>query len=57
VGRRATLGIVVQTCPNPQRGEQRQGAYKCQNLGLRSAPDPHRAHHGHHASALWQEVK
>jgi hypothetical protein len=23
----------------------------------RVATDPHHAHHGHHASALWQEVK
>jgi hypothetical protein len=27
------------------------------NLQRDAATDPHRAHHGHHASALWQEVK
>jgi hypothetical protein len=27
------------------------------NLQGHAATDPHHAHHGHHASALWQEVK
>jgi hypothetical protein len=27
------------------------------NLQGRAATGPHLAHHGHHASALWQEVK
>jgi hypothetical protein len=51
-----------------QKGEeQRQGAYKCKKIGMtlqakmnlqrHVATDPHHAHHGHHTSALWQEVK
>jgi hypothetical protein len=29
----ATFEIIAQIWPNPKRGEQMQGAYKCQDLG------------------------
>jgi hypothetical protein len=61
VRRRATLGTTDQICSNPQREKQWQDYYKLgmtlqakMNLQERAATDPH---HGHHTSALLQEVK
>jgi hypothetical protein len=58
------------SCPNmpePTKGGAKARRLQVSKLGItlqakmdlqgRAAPDPHRAHHGHHASALWQEVK
>jgi hypothetical protein len=67
VGRRATSGTAVQIWPNPQRGGRKARRLQVSKLGMilqtkinlqgRAAIDPHHAHHGHHSSALWQEVK
>jgi hypothetical protein len=67
VGRRATLGTTVQIWPNPQSGGEKARRLQVSKLGMtfqakmnlqgHAATDPHHAHHNHHASALWQEVK
>jgi hypothetical protein len=66
-GKRATSGTAVQTWLNPQRGGAKARRLEVLKLGMtlqakmnlkgHAATDPHHAHHGHHASALWQEVK
>jgi hypothetical protein len=66
-GRRATSGTVVQIWPNPQKGGAKARRLQVSKLGMtlqakmnlqgRAATDPHHAHQGHHASALWQEIK
>jgi hypothetical protein len=66
-GRRATSGTAVQIWPNPQRGGAKARRLQVSKLGMTlqvkmnlqgcAATDPHHAHHGHHASALWQRVK
>jgi hypothetical protein len=66
-GRRATSGTAVQMWSNPQRGEAKARRLQVSKLGMtlqakmnvqgHAATDPYHAHHGHHASALWQEVK
>jgi hypothetical protein len=65
--RRATSGTTVQIWPNPQRGGAKAGPLQVLKLGMIlqakmnlqgcATTDPHHAHRGHHASALWQEVK
>jgi hypothetical protein len=52
---------------NPQKGGAKARRLQVSKLGMTlqekmnlqgcAATDPHHAHHGHHASALWQEVK
>jgi hypothetical protein len=66
-GRRATSGTTVQTCLNPQRGGAKPRRLQVSKLEItlqakmnlqgHATTNPHHAHHGHHASALWQEVK
>jgi hypothetical protein len=61
------LGTAVQIWPNPKRGGAKTRRLQVPKLGMtlqakmnlqgHAATDPHHAHHGHHASALWQEVK
>jgi hypothetical protein len=58
------LGTAVQIWPNPKRGGAKTRRLQVPKLGMtlqakmnlqgHAATDPH---HGHHASALWQEVK
>jgi hypothetical protein len=67
VGRRATSRTAVQIWPNPQRGGAKARHLQVLKLGItlqakinlqgRAATDPHHAHHGHHVTVLWQEVK
>jgi hypothetical protein len=64
---KGTSGTVVQIWPNPQRRGAKARHLQVSKLGMTlqakmnlqecAATDPHHAHHGHHASALWQEVK
>jgi hypothetical protein len=66
-GKRATSGTIVQIWPNPQRGGAKERRLQVSKLGMtlqakmnlqgHVATGPHHAHHDHHASALWQEVK
>jgi hypothetical protein len=61
------LGTVVQIWLNPKRGGKKARRLHVSKLGtilqvkmnlqIHTATDPHHAHHGHHTSALWQEVK
>jgi hypothetical protein len=67
VGRRATSGTVVQTWPNPEKGGAKASRLQVSKLRMtlqvkmnlqgHTTTDLHHAHHDHHASALWQEVK
>jgi hypothetical protein len=66
-GRRVTLGTAVQIWPNPQRGGAKERRLQVSKLGMtlqakmnllgHAATNTYHAHHDHHASALWQEVK
>jgi hypothetical protein len=66
-GEKCHFRTAVQTWPNPQRGGAKAKCLQVSKLGMtlqakmnlqgHAATDPHHAHHGHHASALWQEVK
>jgi hypothetical protein len=66
-GRRATLGTAVQIWMNPQKGGAKARHLQVSKLWMtpqakmnlqgRVSTEPHHAHHGHHTSALWQEVK
>jgi hypothetical protein len=65
--RRATSGTYVQIWSNPQREGANTRRLQVSKLGMtlqakmnlqgRATTNPHHAHHGHHTSALWQEVK
>jgi hypothetical protein len=64
MGRRATSGTAVQTWPNQEAKARRLHVSKLgmtlqakMNLQGRATTDHLHAHHGHHTSALWKEVK
>jgi hypothetical protein len=66
-GRRATSRTTVQIWPNPQRGGAKTRCLQVSKLGMtlqvkmnlqgHATTALHRALHGHHTNALWQEVK
>jgi hypothetical protein len=66
-GRRATSGTAIQICLNPPSGGAKARRLQVSKLGMTlqakmnlqgcAATDPHHAHHDHHPSALWQDVK
>jgi hypothetical protein len=65
--KKATSGTTVQIWMNPQTGGAKARHLQVSRLGMtlqakrnlqgHVATDPHHAHHGHHASTLWQQVK